>query len=274
MQNENEVKAGSVVINPLQVDEPNVDQQQIAQPPVDGNQDAASQGGANTSDGKQPGSDDQPNKIEEALKASQQMIGRQSQEIGALRAKLEEIAAAKTPQQPAGPTESEQLDELYRKMDIGEIDIAEGMRQALEINSKLTAAQVMSKLQEQRQQEEVTKIHKGFLEKNPDYEQVVQSGALQPYLDADPMADVYTAYQLFKADERVKQLEADYQQKILAAKEEGAKLAKGAEAAGKVIGKQGATALQPQVNRPFKNTQEATAAMMETLQKMRQASAT
>ena len=87
------------------------------------------------------------------------------------------------------------------------------------------------------------------------------------------MADVYTAYHQYKADERMKQLEAEYQQKILAAKEEGAKLAKGSEAAGRVIGKQGSSALQPQVNKPFRNTQEATAAMMDTLQRIRQTSA-
>lgn len=262
MQNENEVKAGSVVINPLPPDDVPVDEMETSSPKAEETAPAEEDKQAEAP------KDDQATRIDEILKANQAMIGKQSQEIGALRAKLEDMTKP-----PPGPSDDEVLNNLYRKMDDGEIDIAEGMKQALAINSNLTAAKVMQDLQKQREQEEVSKLHGDFFSKNPDYEQVVQSGVLKPYLEADPMADAYTAYHQFKADERIKGIQADYEQKILAAKEEGAKLAKGSEAAGKVIGKQGSTSLAPQVNKPFKNTQEASAAMLETLRQMRSASA-
>jgi len=207
-------------------------------------------------------------KLEAMLQASQSMIGKQSSEIGALRAKFEEMT-----RQPAGPSEDELLNDLYQKMDSGEIGIAEGMQQALAINSNRTASTVMSQLSQQQQQSEIAKIQGKFLQENPDYEATLQSGVLKPYLDADPLADEYTAFHKFKADERIKTIQQEYEQKVLAAKEEGAKLAKGAESAGKVLGKQGSTAMAPTVNKPFKNTQEATAAMMQTLQAMRAAKA-
>jgi predicted RNA-binding protein YlqC (UPF0109 family) len=217
---------------------------------------------------QEPKADDQATRLEKMLQASQSMIGKQGSEIGALRAKLEEMSRP-----PAGPSDDEQLSRLYQAMDSGEIDIAEGMRQALAINSKLTASKVMSQLQQQQQQGEVTKVQEKFLRDNPDYEKVLESGALDPYLEADPLADHYTAYHKLKADERVAEITKEYEAKILAAKEEGAKLAKGAESAGKVLGKQGGPAIAQQVNRPFKNNQEASAAMLETLKQMRSTSA-
>lgn len=257
MEDENKVPAGSIPMNPV------ADNQEVPQEEVKVEAEAPQK-----EDKQEAKPDDTIAKFEKMLQASQSMIGKQSSEIGALRAKLEEMTKA-----PAGPSEDEQLSALYQKMDTGEIDIAEGMRQALAINSNLTASRVMSQLQQQQQQSEIAKVQSKFLEENPDYQQVIESGALAPYLKADPLADEYTAYHKFKADERIKQIEQENQAKILAAKEEGAKLAKGAESAGKVLGKQGSTAMAPTVNKPFKNTQEATAAMMQTLQAMRAAKA-
>jgi len=172
----------------------------------------------------------------------------------------------------AGPSEDQQLADLYKQMDTGEIDIAEGMRQALAINSNLTASKVMNQLAQQQQQQEVSKIQGKFLKDNPDYTELLQNGTLDSYMEEDPLSDAYTAYQKYKADEKIKTLQAEYDQKVAAAKEEGAKLAKGAESAGKVLGKQGGSAQAPQVNRPFKNGQEMRSAMMEELQRLRSTS--
>ena len=260
MQNiEERTPAGSEPINPLAVEDP------VGQGTEAGVSEAAAPAAAEVKAETKP--DDSAARIESMLKASQSMIGKQAGEIGALRAKLEEMTKP-TP----GPSEDEALASLYQKMDSGEIEIAEGMRQALAINSNQTAARVMSQLSQQQRQGEVAKIQEKFLQENPDYEALLRSGALKPYLDADPLADEYTAFHKYKADERIKTIQTENEAKVIAAKEEGARLAKGADAAGKVLGKQGSTTAAPQVTRPFKNNQEATGAMMATLQRIRSAS--
>lgn len=259
MKNENEVPAGSVVINPIPDSQP----EEAAQPATEQQQ---SETTAPVEDKpKANAGDDAVSRLEAMLKSSQSMIGKQSTEIGALRSKLDEMS------KPApGPSEEQVLNDLYEKMNSGDIDLAEGMRRALEINSNLTASRVLSQVSQQQQQAKAQEVQNSFLSKNPDYHEFVQSGVLQPYLDEDPMSDEYTAFHRYKADEKIKQVEAEYQQKVAAAKEEGAKLAKGSEAAGKVIGRQGASAIAPsQPNKPFKNTQEAQAAMLAKLQSLR-----
>lgn len=264
MKNENEVPAGSVVINPIedQSGEP------LAQQQAESVQDQAP-ATPDKQDQPQPSAD--MTRFEEMLKASQSMIGKQSNEIGQLRAQLAQMHQAS--QQPQGPSPDQQLNDILAKIDSGEVDPGEGMRQALAIQSNLTASQVMNQLSQQQAANESAKVQQSFLEKNPDYYDILQSGALDSYIKDDPMSDEYTAYHRYKSDQRIADMEKEYQQKIVAAKEEGAKLAKGAEAAGKVIGRQGASAQAPaQPQRPFKSSQEAADAMLAQLRAMRSAS--
>lgn len=215
--------------------------------------------------------DDPIVKLESRLRQKESMIGKQGNEIGALRKELEGLRAQITPK---GPSEQDMLADLYRKMDSGEIDIANGMQQALQLNSNLTAKQVMSQFQEQQRQQKIMDVQQKFIEKNPDYQEVLESGALDKYLSEDPLADEYTAFKMYKADQRLAESEKAAQAKIAAAKEEGAKLAKGAEAAGKVLGKQGASAAVPaKPQGPWKSTQEAQDAMLQRLKELRGASA-
>jgi hypothetical protein len=219
---------------------------------------------------EKPKEDDNIKRLEKMLQDSKSMVGRQSNEIGELRKKLEELGK---PKEPEGPNADEQIAQIMRQMDEGEVTINEGMRQVLALNSQLTASQVMGELSKQRQHEKAMEVQNKFLKENPDFNEVVDSGQLQPYLDADPLADEYVAYKEWKKDQKIAALEAEYQAKIQAAKEEGAKLAKGAQKAGQVIGKQGASPQPTRPNRPFKNQQEATDAMMQTLRELRSQSA-
>lgn len=213
--------------------------------------------------------DDNIARLEKMLNDSKSMVGKQSNEIGELRKKLEELTA---PKDTAPPIE-DQITDIERQMDEGEIPIRDGMKKILALNSKITASQVMSELDKQRQEEKFSEWQNNFIKDNPQFEEVVSSGALQPYLDADPMADEYVAYKLYQADQQLAQIKADYEAKVQAAKEEGAKLAKGAQQAGKVLGKQGASPEVKKPQGPWKSRQEAVDAMMAQLQSMRSTSA-
>lgn len=268
MENENKVLAGSEPINPLVMDTPEAKDE--------GKETAAAQAEPEKATQEEQ-KDDPIAKLEARLKEKDSMIGRQSKDVGQLRKELDQLRAelAESKKAPAGPSEDQMLADLYQKMDSGEIKIEDGMRQVIQLNSKLTAAQVMQQFQQEQQRNKTAEIQGNFLSKNPDFTEAVESGALQQYLDEDPLADEYAAYWKYKADQRVAEKEKEAQAKIAAAKEEGAKLAKGAEAAGKVLGKQGSSPVpQARPQGPWKNNQERDNAMLEELARFRAAKQT
>ncbi len=250
MADENLIPAGSVPVNPDNsvpaAVEPAVEPTPVVEPvaPVEG--------------------DNATDKTNKMLEANQQMIGKQGNEIGALKAQIATMS-----EKPAGPSGDEQLASIYAQMDSGEIEIQDGMRQALAINSQQTVDTVMTQVGEQQRQSDITKAQTNFIRNNPTYESVLASGELKPFLDAEPLMDNFTAFHLHKAAQESSAKDADWETKVAAAKEDGAKLAKGAEGAGKVIGKQGAPVNNPQVTKPFANAQEETDAMMKTLKDFR-----
>lgn len=206
--------------------------------------------------------------LEKQIADAQSEYGRQSNEIGELRQQLAEAKASE--ERDDSPNDQAVLDDILGKIDEGELSLQEGFGKALELTKNMTAANVisqMTKMQEERDMENLTnQWHKD----NPDFNALINDGSLQPYLDADPMANEVTAYRQYQADQKMKALEEEAQAKVDAAKEEGAKLAQGATNAGKVLGKSGTSAQQAAtVTKPFKNTQEATDAMMQTLQQIR-----
>jgi hypothetical protein len=213
--------------------------------------------------------EDRMTKLEKMFEESQKMIGKQSNEIGKLRGELQ-TNAPKTEEKQKGPSEQDQIKTILKAVDDGEMDMQEGMMKALELNTNLTTAQVMTKFGKMKEEEEVGKATQDFHTKNPDYKSLVESGALDQYLQDDPMADEYVAYKSYKADEKVRTLTEEYEAKIAAAKTEGARLADGSKGAADVLGKSGAaardTATAP---KQFQTKQEATDAMMATLAGMR-----
>lgn len=265
MKNEDVSPAGSTNINPLEdVVEP-VEEQKPVEKPADAP--------VEKQDKQEAGEPDRMTKLEKMLEESQKMIGKQSTEIGKLRGDLQSKTAQKQESEVKGPSEQEQIKAILKAVDDGEMDMQEGMMKALELNTSLTTNQVMNKFGQMKQEEEVGKATQDFHAKNPDFKPLLESGALDPYLKDDPMADEYTAYKSFKADEKVAAITKEYEAKIAAAKEEGARLADGAKGTADVLGKSGAAARDAVVApKEFKSKQEATDAMMATLGSMRSSS--
>lgn len=253
MEDKDKIPAGSIPMNPTQMD--NQAAPEPTPEPVAPKED-------------KPGPDDKIAKFEKMVAASQSMIGKQANEIGALRAKLDEMSKP-----AAGKSVNEQIAALTKAMDSGDIDIATGMQQALDLYGSIVADNVMQKVTTQQKQSKTAEVQANFLKNNPDYNEVLESGALNQYLQEDPLADEYTAFHLYKRDQKIANIQKESEAKIAAAKEEGAKLAKGAVQAGNVLGKQGSSAAVPQITKPFTNRQEAEAALMATLKGFRSASA-
>jgi len=207
-------------------------------------------------------------KLEKMIADSQQMIGSQASEIGALREELK----SKGEQQPEDSKGTDDLQAILTKMDDGDLSLADGFSQALELQGNKTTADVIAKITKMQEENAANDLQKQFHAANPDYQQLLDSGKLQPFIDNDPFGDPLLAYKEFKADEKINNLKLEYDEKIKTAKAEGAKLAQGAADAGTVIGDQGSAArTAAQTPKVFKTQQEAVDAMTTQLRTMRSA---
>jgi len=251
---EGEIEYGDFNVNPAQDNSPEPEpqpQEEVKEP---------------AAQPKPEAKDNPDSKLEKMLKDSQSMIGKQGKLIGDLKSKLDALNAPK--EEPKGPPPDEMINGLLQQMENGEITLQEGLAKALKLNSQLTASQVMQQFQQQKAQEEETGKYSSFLKNNPNFEEIRDSGELTPYLESDPLADDYSAYKEWKKDQEKAALLTEYEAKIAAAKEEGAKLAQGADNAQKVIGKQGQTPQPRPMNRPWTH-QDATQRMQEKLAELR-----
>jgi len=265
-EKENEEPAGSAPVNPIQ--EPDNTPSEL-----EAKEEANAEGESKAADTPNP-HDARIAALEKMLSDSQGMIGKQSTEVGSLRKELESL---RKPAEPAGPTLEEQIDAISDQMENGDIGLKEGNRMIAKISAQMAEKSTVSKFQEQRKEEQLVSMQQKFLGDNPDFEEVRDNGTLDQIMAQDPMADVYTAYRIYKAGQEIESIKTGYEQKlsevaakIPQAKEEGAKLAQGAAEAGKVLGKNGTAARSAaETIKPFKSTQDAHDAMLATLQGMR-----
>jgi chromosome segregation ATPase len=210
--------------------------------------------------------------LAEQLANAQKLIGKQSGEVKAVREMQKELESLKAKQEPQGPSIEDQIDSISARMEEGELSLREGNKLIAQLSARMGQESALSVFTKQRQQEEAGKIQNNFLEKNPDFAEARDSGELDSYMKANPLHDEFSAYHEYKADKRIQALETEYAAKIAAAKEEGAKLASGADNAGKVLGKSGATVRPTGEVKKFNNPKEATAAMEAELAKIRSVS--
>lgn len=205
-------------------------------------------------------------KFEKMVNDSQRMIQRQASEIGELRKSVQQ------PKKDEGPAVPDQINKILTDIENGDRDMGDGIREVLKLNSDLTASQIMKQFNELRENERVDEITRKFHEANPGFKDASESGALDQYMK-DPLIDEITAFKMYERDQQIEALKNEYEAKVQAAKDEGAKLAQGAKNANDVLGKKGSSArdaaAKPKV---WKNTQEATDAMLAKLKEIRAAS--
>jgi hypothetical protein len=182
---------------------------------------------------------DTPEALEAAYTELQTAYGKQGGEVGDMRKSLEQMQTeigALQPQVPAGPTAEEQRVALAQQLDDGDIVLSEFMAQTQELDRGEREAE-RAQWDQQRSAQD---MNNQFVEQNPQYMEMDQAGALDEYVAQNPMHDKFSAYYALQAQ----QSQTATEQAVAAAREEGKaeglKLAKGAEAASKVISKPGA----------------------------------
>jgi len=223
-----------------------------------GSQDEAGAAAAEDDAAKGP---DEVTTLKEQLANAQKLIGKHSGEVASSRQKIAEYEGKIQELTPKGPSIEDQIDAISDKMENGELSLREGNREIARLSADLGKQSALSEIETRGKQERVQSVQQKFLADNPDYHEIVASGALQPYLDEDPLADTYTAFKVYKKDQQ-------HQTELAAALEKRGKVVAGADNASKVLGKPGASP-RPGGAQPFQSSQQATDAMTNALKQHR-----
>ena len=174
------------------------------------------------------------------LDNAQQLIGRQSGEVGELRQSLAALSE-ELPQKKGEPDEDydARIQELATQYESGEVEGGEAManiaRLAMEKGVKAATTAIRSEMEKTQSQE----IEQKFLDQNPDFKDLVNNGSLDDIKKANPLHDDMSAYYEYKARETQAKLDEAVKQAEASGEKTGAEMAAQAKKAGNVLGKQG-----------------------------------
>lgn len=226
---------------------------------------------------------------EDLIKAHQELesrLGSQGSELGDLRkqseflmqqnqALMDKLGTAsksdkKNDADAAAPDFDAQIKDLADKVESGDLDIATALKQQAALTVNKMGQVLDQKLNAAKTQSEADKIRDKFLGEHPDFAEMQKSGRLAQIRAANPIHDDLSAYLEIKRQEAVADVDTKIKQAMEQGRIEGAKLAQGADAAGRVQGKNGASPARAAttIQNP-KNEGELLQGMMAHLQQSR-----
>jgi len=213
-----------------------------------------------------------PEDLEKAYTDLENKLGAQGKELGSLRKTHALLAdefsknkseAENAKAEPKTDYEA-QLGEIYSQLEAGDISVTEAIKQSNALTAEMTMAQSMTMANKRTQElladKDAEAAERKFLEDHEDYEELVASGQLQPFIDANPLlVDETIAYFQYKAKEAFEK-----------GKEESERIAKAGDDADKVLKPSAGTptARTPARQKPLSET-ELEAKQSATIDKMR-----
>lgn len=210
---------------------------------------------------------DEMTSLKEQLANAEKLIGRQGKELGELRNEYKALSesAQKAADASNDPGYDTRLAEIQSQVDNGDIDFGQALSLTAQLSAEMGAAQAANEFKGQMQRTKEQEVQAKFLQDNPDFTELDQSGALDEIMAGNPMHDKFSAYFELKA----KQTETKMAEAIEAARKEGEQQgAKEREAAGKaegVLGKKGSGVRDKTQRTSYKNAAERKQAMIEAL---------
>ncbi|OPY82497.1 MAG: hypothetical protein A4E65_00797 [Syntrophorhabdus sp. PtaU1.Bin153] len=151
---------------------------------------------------------------------------------------------SKTSSQQA-PDFDQRIADLRTAVESGEMDIGEAFAQTVALTTERAGAIATEAVKRARQEDNATAAKDRFLKDNPDFPELQQSGKLAEIRTENPMHDDFSAYYEYKRREALSTADARVKEAYDKGIAEGGKLAQGAEAAGRVSGKSGASVRTP-----------------------------
>lgn len=143
------------------------------------------------------------------------------------------------------PDFDQRIADLKTAVESGDMDIGEAFAQTVALTTERAGAIATEAVKRARQEENATAAKDRFLKDNPDFPELQQSGELAKIRAENPMHDDFSAYHEYKRREALSTLDARVKEAFDKGIAEGGKLAQGAEAAGRVSGKSGASVRTP-----------------------------
>lgn len=268
------VPAGSLPIN----DEDNLPSEPVTPPPEE----------PSSGEGKEDMILGKFKSVDDLIKSYQDLErehGRLGGEVGTLRkqtelqqkqaelllnqmASLKQGAGNEPPLKTGSPDFDQQLADLKTKVESGDIDISEALAQTVGLTSAKAEMVAREAVKRAREEERATSVRDQFLKNNPDFFELQSAGVLQSIKDENPMHDDFSAYHEYKLRETLANIEAERKAAYEKGMAEAAKLAQGAEAAGRVSGKTGAAVRAPTGTKPLSEG-ERIQGMLDILRKVR-----
>lgn len=189
-------------------------------------------------DGKILGKFKTPEDLAKAYADLEAKMSKQSNEIGKLRKLTEQ--SQKPPQDEKKNTEppknyDEAKAQIEEKVESGELSVTEGMTMIGELVREQTADELEQKFDEYDRKRSADEMYSKFINDNPDFLQMDESGALDDVIAQNPMHDKFSAYLLLKGQQEA-------QSAFEKGKEEALKLAKGAEGTRSILQNPGTAA--------------------------------
>ena len=207
-----------------------------------------------TEETKKEGESSEAEELRKQVANLEKVLGRQGKELGDLK-------KSKTQQEEEPPKDYDALEaDIVDKLDAGEMDLKTALRQMNQLASERGAMQATQRFQEEQKQQTSNQMISQFKQNNPDFDEVLESGALDEIIQSNPLHDEFSAYHEFKLNRTQAEIDAKIQQAKEEGKNEGMKIASESSNASKVLGKRGDALRSQQTGKQPTNRAETKAA--------------
>jgi hypothetical protein len=222
--------------------------------------------GEQTDEGKDESKESESEALKKQIANLEKVLGRQGKELGDLKKNKSSEQETKEEAKDYDALEAEITD----KLDAGEIDLKTALRQMNQLATERGAQMATMRFQEQQKQQTSAKMVNEFKQKNPDFEEVLESGELDKIIQDNPLHDDFSAYHEYKLRQTQAQLDDQLKAAREEGKSEGMKLASESSNASKVLGKRGDALRSQNKTKQPANRAETKRAMLEALKAARE----
>lgn len=210
--------------------------------------------------------------LQEQLANAQKLLGRQGKELGELRQSYTALSekAQKAADTSSNPDFDTRLADIQAQVDSGDIDFGQALRLTAQLSAEMGASQAATNIQGQLRQDENRKIQQAFLDANPEFTELVETGALDEIKAANPLHDDVSAYYEYQAVKTRADMAAAIEKARQEGEQKGVKEADQVRNAQKVLGKQGDAVRNTQAKSvTFNSPAEKRQAMIDALKEAR-----
>ena len=146
-----------------------------------------------------------PSDLENGYLELQAKLDSQGNELGGTRQQLQVLsdqlaqAQAASVEEPAQAAFADQLQALQQQIEEGDVSVAEGLAKSAEITAAMAAESATENFQAAMEKDRLERVQAAFIQSNPDFEAIKQSGELDAIKNEYPgLHDDFSAFFEYK----------------------------------------------------------------------------